>query len=121
MSTDPEDLLKSLNEPVSNTVKLILIWIAGLGLFILLALFTYGLIHLGEVSTRVDHNQQSNTKALCAFRADLQSRVTSGNKFLKDHPKGIPGISPTLIRTSIKNEQSTINSLSSLVCPKKTK
>jgi hypothetical protein len=57
------------------------------------------------------------TAALCVFRADLQSRVDGGEAFLRDHPRGIPGISGKAIRDSLNNQRRTINSLSGLSCP----
>lgn len=54
--------------------------------------------------------------ALCTFRDDLQKRYDEGVKFLKDHPNGIPGISAEEIQNSLKNEKTTLDSLSSLNC-----
>ena len=67
---------------------------------------------------RVDSNQRANTHALCALRADERQRVDSGRQFLLTHPGGIPGISPGLIRTSLSDEQRTVNALAGLTCPK---
>src|SRR4051812_25637298 len=58
-----------------------------------------------RVSSAHDHN------ALCAFRSDLTQRVEGSKKFLRNHPQGIQGIEPSLIRDGIRNQQRTINSL----------
>lgn len=77
---------------------------------------------VAENQARIAHNQQANTRALCAFRSDLEKRIDAGTQFLQDHPEGIPGVPADAIRVSILNEQSTLNSLSrkstGLVCPK---
>lgn len=80
-------------------------------------LFTYGLISLARVSARVDANQRADTSALCTLRSDLQSRVTSGATFLRQHPKGIAGIPAATLRASINSQQRTIHALASIVCP----
>lgn len=60
--------------------------------------------------------QRSNSAALCAYRSDLQRRIDSGTTFLKSHPHGILGIPASTLKVSVANEQSALNSLSSLVC-----
>lgn len=54
--------------------------------------------------------------ALCTLRADLQHRIDDANKFLVDHPNGIPGISAQEIKNSINNEEQTVNALAPLKC-----
>ena len=54
--------------------------------------------------------------ALCALRTDLEVRTESGEKFLKEHPKGIPGISPKTIREGLHNQERSIKALGSLSC-----
>jgi hypothetical protein len=53
--------------------------------------------------------------ALCAFRAELADRVppqqrklNRSRKFLDDHPDGIPGIPPSLIRAGIADDALTL-------------
>jgi hypothetical protein len=70
-----------------------------------------------ELTNNVAVNQQHDTRALCTFRGDLQTRVTSGLNFLVDHPKGIAGISAQTLQSSIANEQRTLTALHSLICP----
>lgn len=62
-------------------------------------------------------NKQS-TDALCALRGDLERRVASSEKFLSEHPDGIPGIPAKTIRDGIANQQRTILVLNDLSCPK---
>jgi hypothetical protein len=70
-----------------------------------------------DLTDHVSRNQQHDTQALCAFRDDLQTRVTSGLNFLVDHPKGIAGISAQTLRVGIVNEQHTLAALHPLICP----
>jgi hypothetical protein len=72
---------------------------------------------LVNVTGHVSTNQLHDTQALCAFRDDLQTRVTSGLNFLVTHPKGIAGISAQTLRVGIVNEQHTLAALHPLVCP----
>jgi hypothetical protein len=54
--------------------------------------------------------------ALCSFVGDLERRVQASKEFLEEHPNGIPGLSVEAIRTSLRNQQMTIVSLSDLKC-----
>jgi hypothetical protein len=64
----------------------------------------------------VDGIASQNQVALCAFRADVTSRVASSEQFLEDHPNGIPGISPAMIRANLTAQRATIDALSVLNC-----
>jgi hypothetical protein len=61
--------------------------------------------------------ESAHTKhALCALRGDLQQRIDSSTRFLVEHPQGIPGVSPKLIRDGIQNQRRTVHALRSLHC-----
>ena len=64
---------------------------------------------------RIDDIQTSRV-ALCALRSDLERRVQTSEKFLKEHPAGIPGIPAKTIRDGIRNQQRTITALAALSC-----
>lgn len=65
-------------------------------------------------------SDEAHTKAaLCTFRADLIQRIEQSTVFLAEHPHGIPGIPAATIRDGIRNQQRTINALSSLHCQPK--
>jgi hypothetical protein len=64
----------------------------------------------------VDQIADTNQQALCAFRHDVEARVVSSEQFLQDHPNGIPGISPAMIRQSLAAQRQTVDSLSILEC-----
>ena len=71
-----------------------------------------------ELTLRTRHDAQVTTTALCALRTDLERRVATSEAFLAEHPDGIPGISPKVIRDGIVNQQRTISALSGIDCPK---
>jgi exoribonuclease II len=73
--------------------------------------------HVSVNQLHMSVNQLHDTQALCAFRDDIQTRVTSGLNFLISHPKGIAGISAQTLRVGIVNEQHTLAALHPLVCP----
>jgi hypothetical protein len=51
--------------------------------------------------------------ALCVFVQDLSDRTSNSERFLMEHPNGIPGIPGAVIRNSLKNQQKTLASLNS--------
>lgn len=54
--------------------------------------------------------------ALCSLRSDLEQRVRSTEDFLRDHPRGIPGIPVATLKTSLDGQRRTVNALGSLDC-----
>lgn len=62
-------------------------------------------------------SQRRNTAALCALRADVSDRAKASNDFLRDHPKGIPGVPIASIKTSITNANRTVSALDPVICP----
>jgi hypothetical protein len=65
---------------------------------------------------RINDLRRTET-ALCNLRTDLVRRNETSRQFLKENPQGIPGITAAAIKTSIKNSERTIKSLSNLRCP----
>lgn len=65
----------------------------------------------------VYHTSENNRNALCAYRADLDSRIASGKQFLADNPNGIPGISPKTLQSSIDNEERAAKAFAIVSCP----
>ena len=55
-------------------------------------------------------------EALCILRADLESRVHSSERFLRDHPSGFLGIPAAVIQSSIAGQRQTMRALSILNC-----
>lgn len=64
--------------------------------------------------------QQGNdtNSALCAYRADLQARVTQSLDYLKDHPNGSKalGITREQLLVNIANQNRVIKAFSGLSC-----
>jgi hypothetical protein len=50
------------------------------------------------------------------LKADLQTRIDQGHRFLSTHPNGIPGIPASVLRQSIHNQEATLSALHSLDC-----
>ena len=53
---------------------------------------------------------------LCALRHDIEVRRDGAVKFLRDNPKGIPGIPAATLRNSIRNQNATLKALDDLDC-----
>jgi hypothetical protein len=66
--------------------------------------------------TELQRATESINGALCTLRSDLEARVTGARQFLADHPQGVAGISALVLKTSIDNQQRTIDALASLEC-----
>jgi hypothetical protein len=59
---------------------------------------------------------KNNRESLCSLVADIRTRHDAGAKFLKEHPKGTPGIPASAIRQSVKNQEASLKALSDLDC-----
>ena len=78
---------------------------------------TYAAAQSYSTAGSTSHEQQIVTQALCTLRFDLQTRVNSGEAFLRTHPHGIPGIPGPTIAQSLAGERRTISALSIITCP----
>lgn len=97
-------ILKKIGESLKSAVLSLIIATAILYLTVIGAtIYTYSQTH-------------STTQAVCALRSDLESRTASGEKFLKEHPKGIPGVPARTIEEGIHNQDRSIRALSGLSC-----
>jgi hypothetical protein len=56
------------------------------------------------------------TGALCALRQDLSNRVVQTDKFVAEHPHGIPGIPAATLRVQADGQRRTIAALGGLSC-----
>jgi hypothetical protein len=65
---------------------------------------------------RTNHATSRTTASLCALRHDLEQRVSDGEAFLIDHPRGIPGIPAKTLRQSIDGQRRTIRALRVVQC-----
>jgi hypothetical protein len=65
---------------------------------------------------RVNDLTNRVTGSLCALRHDLEERVSNGEAFLREHPRGIPGIPAATLKQSIGGQVRTIRALSDLRC-----
>jgi hypothetical protein len=67
-------------------------------------------------AARVNEIANTNQRALCAFRADVERRVITSEEFLEENPNGIPGISAAMIRQSLIAQRETVDALSVVEC-----
>jgi hypothetical protein len=74
-------------------------------------------VALAVVILQVNALAARTTDSLCALRSDLERRVETSRQFLEENPHGIPGITPAYLRTSIENQERTVEALSDLDCP----
>jgi hypothetical protein len=72
-------------------------------------------IVLWSVWSQAQQNDRT-AGSLCELRHDLERRVASSEAFLRDHPRGIPGIPAATLRTSVDGQRRTIRALSDLRC-----
>lgn len=105
-----------LPQPPSQLLVLALRIGAAFGLLVIITLLVLGLAHVNGLSTTVAGNQRADTRALCALREDLQTRVTTARTILSLHPGGVAGISAATVNATVANEQHTITALSSINC-----
>lgn len=61
-------------------------------------------------------NQKSNRDALCALRINLETELARSQKFLKEHPKGIPGVPVSLLLSGNADAKRSIEALGDLDC-----
>lgn len=91
-----------------GSVRAALRWLVGATVVLYVA--------LGALALQTRHTASVNTDALCALRGDLQTRVDASTKFLKEHPRGFPGVGAVQIQMGIDNQQRTIDALSGIEC-----
>lgn len=94
-------------------------------LLLVIGLYTRGAVngvdHRARVEAARARTEAINTKvALCTFRADLEQRVDSSQRYLDEHPEGVVslGITAAQIRLTIRNQRLTLESLATLNCPR---
>lgn len=69
-----------------------------------------------EIRQVVNRNTTA-LKGLCELRSDLEVRIASSRKFLKEHPNSLPGIPAATIQQSISNMERTLKALDVVRCP----
>lgn len=87
--------------------------------FIIAGVFTNLYVVLWAIPREADKRTAlaaANTRALCAFRHDLEQRVTDAQDFLRSHPHGFPGVTAAQIQVSITNQEATIHALRFINC-----
>lgn len=107
--------IQALEAKLNRALKQLFIATSLLYLF-MLGLLVAGIVSIAEQRSAIKRESARSTVALCSLRKDLEVRIDSSEKFLRDHPRGIPGITPALIKDGINNQKRTINALRVLNC-----
>jgi hypothetical protein len=116
MGRRSEDSPRPIQNQILRSLK-ILTW-ATVVLYAGLTLaFTTSYLGIKHQQNQLAEVSLSTTHALCTFRNDLATRITSSENFLKTHPDGFAGVPAPVIQNSIDNQQRTLDALSSLHCP----
>jgi uncharacterized protein HemX len=90
---------------------------ATVALYVALAAIGAYFYHTDQVQERALARTASETAtALCTLRRDLEDRVANTREFLRENPEGTPGLPAQFIKTSIENQQRTIDALGNLDC-----
>lgn len=92
-------------------LKWLLVLVLGLYLAIV-GLVTF----VGLDSIKHSHDSARNTIALCALRDNIKVNISErieqierSEKYLADHPKGAPGIPPSLVLQGIKANRTALH------------
>jgi len=101
--------------PTQKALKQLTRWTVVL--YLLLA-FVAGGAFIARQSdlSRVEAQSSRNVAAFCALRGDLERRIRESQRFLDEHPNGIPGIPPEQIRDGLRAQRQTVRALSVVVC-----
>lgn len=74
-------------------------------------------VSLALVQARANAREGHIAKiALCSFRADLARRVQTSEDYLRDNPKGFPGIPLSVLQKSIQDQRDVLYALRILRC-----
>ena len=107
MSAIESDLRRGLRWLVIATITLyVVLFMVGV----------YFFIDSNNRRAELEEVARNTNNTLCSLKADLERRLQSAQDFLEENPNGIPGISDEFIASSIANQQSTIDALSTLDC-----
>jgi len=68
-----------------------------------------GYVYIYVKTTEANH-------ALCTFRSNIEEEAAASNAFLVEHPEGLPGITPEMIREGARRQETAITALSGLSC-----
>lgn len=97
----------------------IIAWRQTVTSILIVGLVIFGILLLKRTNhdaARTARDTKLTTAALCALRHDLERRVGDGERFLAEHPHGIPGIPAETLRTSVEGQVRTIRALRVVRC-----
>lgn len=79
-----EDWRNEVFDRVSTAIR----W-SFAGVAVAIVASTVAVAQWRDTTTKASQNE----KALCAYRGDLEASIRATNRFLAEHPEGLPGIS----------------------------
>lgn len=112
---EPNDIVADIKKRLNVLTVLVAVVILGLGGMAAWNRDTGS--NANETAVAAEQETERTLDALCAVRAGEETSVQASEDFLLENPKGIPGITPALIKTGIANRKRTIKALSDLDCP----
>jgi hypothetical protein len=88
-----------------------------LRLLVIATVVLFVLVVAGGIYTWTVSN--NNRDALCAYRADLETRIQQGEDFLIKHPEGIPtiGISAAQLKNNLDGQKHAVKAFQEVNCP----
>jgi predicted PurR-regulated permease PerM len=102
-----EQLQKALRR---LTIATVIVYVA------LVSIFVVGYVVAAHQRQALAETAVNTNNTLCALRADLEARVDAAKQFLDDNPKGVLGFPVEVIEQNIKNQEQTVEALSTLDC-----
>lgn len=88
-------------------------------LLVYVVIVSAGALGFADAQNQRDQTARVATRtnaALCVFRHDLKVRVENSERFLREHPHGVGGISAGTIKVSLVGQRRTVRALRSLPC-----
>lgn len=74
-----------------------------------------------DASVRAEQVAQENTRRFCAIRQNTDRQIAAQEEFVREHPEGFAGISPSDIRAAVKRMEAFRDAIGELKnCPNGT-
>lgn len=104
---------------IAQNVRLLTRATALLYVSLAVIILVAGFLRAKDLEGHTRHNTQARY-ALCALKSDLGRRIQITERFLRDHPQGIPGVSRADLQVSLNNQKSTFSTISPYLqdCPR---
>lgn len=115
------------NSQIEQKLSILQGWVtAGLSFILIFAISVMGIMvwqayRVGSNARQLHEVATETHGALCAYKADLNNRHSTGEQYLKDHQNGVVShgevlITAAQIKQSLASQASALDSLSALDC-----